>query len=38
MEERFVALAASGVDPGAIERDAVLLETRWQQPVLGDVT
>jgi len=38
MEERFVALAASGVDPGAIETDAVLLETRWQQPVLGDVT
>lgn len=38
MEERFVALAAAGTDPGALEGNATLLETRWQQPVLQDVS
>jgi LysR family transcriptional regulator, glycine cleavage system transcriptional activator len=38
MQERFVALAAAGTDPGGIEGNATLLETRWQQPVLEDVT
>jgi len=38
LQERFVALAAAGTDPGGIEGTATLLETRWQQPVLEDVT
>jgi DNA-binding transcriptional LysR family regulator len=38
LDERFVALAAPGrFDADSIGADAPLLETHWQQPVLGDV-
>lgn len=38
LEERFVALAAPGrFDAASIRADAPLLETHWQQPVLGEV-
>lgn len=38
MEERFVALAAVGTDATALEAEATLLHTRWQQPVLEHVS
>jgi DNA-binding transcriptional LysR family regulator len=38
MEEHFMAMAAPGITVTDIVRDGTLLETCWQQPMLGDVS
>jgi DNA-binding transcriptional LysR family regulator len=38
MAEHFIAMAAPSLVGTDIARDGTLLETRWQQPVLGDVS
>lgn len=38
MAEQFLAVAAPSLVGTDLARDGTLLETRWQQPVLGDVS